>query len=351
MKVMRATTRLAWSFAALFVVGILLVAGFAYYEFVIEPVILPSEHYSIRHEITEVAIEASIPVALLCLGGWWLARKAMRPVEALAAAASRINEGNLREPITPQGDAEFVRLAEVFNSMTARLDDSFQRVRQFTLYASHELKTPLSVLHAEFERIVDDPERSEADRALFGRHLDEIVRLSRLVDGLTFLTRADSRLIPMAQEQVALHALVESASEDAAVLGSESEIEVTLKRCDVVECVGDRHRLRQLLVILCDNAIKYNRPKGSVTIELMKERDGFRLSIVNTGPGIPASDHARVFERFYRGANVKEEGIDGSGLGLSVAQWIAEAHHGKLSFHSELERTEFVFEGPCGVVV
>jgi signal transduction histidine kinase len=292
----------------------------------------------------EIAAEAVIPAALITLAGWWLARRAMRPLAQLTEAAARIDESHLQEKIVlPHADAEFVRLAEVFNAMTARLDESFQRVRQFTLYASHELKTPLSVLHAEFERMVDDPTRSEADRVLFGRNLDEIVRLTQIVDGLTFLTKADSHLIPLDRESLALQPLVQAAAEDAAVLGTDKHIQVTLERCEDVHIMGDRHRLRQLLVILCDNAIKHNRPNGTVQMSLSQDDHTAMFSIINSGPGIPPADHNRVFERFYRGSGVKADGIDGTGLGLSVAEWIATAHGGALTFRSEPERTEFTF--------
>ena len=344
MKPMTVATRLAWGFGGLFMAGLLLVSSFAYYELVVEPVLLPGEQVSLPHVMAEIAAEATLPVALLCLGGWWLARRAMRPLEILARAASQIHEGNLQEPIRlPGADAEFSRLAEVLNAMTTRLDRSFQGIRQFTLYASHELKTPLAVLHGEFERLLDDPARSDLDRTAFTRNLDEIGRLSQIVDGLAFLTRADSKLIPLNLELVSLKALITAAAEDAIVLGAEKQITVTLARCDEVAISGDRHRLRQLLVILCDNAIKYNRPGGAVELRLSQSSGAVALSVTNTGPGIPPHEHDRVFERFYRGSNVLVDHIDGTGLGLNIAQWIATAHEGTLSFTSDGDRTEFCF--------
>lgn len=345
MKATTLATRLAWSFAGLFLMGLLLVSAFAYFELVVEPALAPDEQVTVPHVMLEIAGEATIAVALIAFGGWWLARRAMRPVVMIADAADRIHEGNLREQIIPpRGDAEFVRLAHVFNAMTARLDESFQRVRQFTLYASHELKTPLSVLHGEFERMVDDPDRTDADRAAFARHLDEIDRLSQIVDGLAFLTKADSHLVTVLREPVPLKPLVVAAAEDTVVLGSEQSITVTLERCDDVCIMADRHRIRQLLVILCDNAVKHNRPRGSVRISLTRTGNTISFSIANTGSGIPVAEQGSVFERFYRGSNVKADGVEGIGLGLSVAQWIAAAHEGTLTFSSEPDRTVFVFQ-------
>lgn len=338
MRSLPVATRLAWSFSAVMVAGLLLIGAMAYYELAVEP----SDTEPPLQGIIEIAVGAAICVAMLAMVGWWLARRALRPAEILAAAANRIHEGNLSEQISMPGSGEeFERLTAVFNGMTARLDASFQRVRQFTLYASHELKTPLSILRAEFERLVDDPGRSEADRADFGRHLDEIERLGQIVDGLTFLAKADSNLIPLAQEDVAMQPLVASALEDTVALGATLELDVQLGKNDPVIWKGDRHRLRQLLVILCDNAVKYNRPGGRVILSLEQSANHSTLRVTNTGPGIPFEDHSRVFQRFYRGVTVQSTFTEGCGLGLCIAQWIVVGHGGVLSFTSRVDETEF----------
>jgi signal transduction histidine kinase len=334
----RVATRLGWSFGAAFAIGLLMVGVVAYFELAVEP----DDSEPVVVGVIEVAIESAFFVALISVVGWWLARRALRPVEELASAADRIHEGNLAEKISlPGSGEEFERLAEVFNTMTDRLHASFQRVRQFTLYASHELKTPLSILHAEFERMIDDPSRSDADRAHFARHLDEIERLSQIVDGLTFLAKADSNMIPLAKDEVAMQPLIESAAEDAAVLGTNRGINVRIGRNDPVIWTGDRHRLRQLLVILCDNGLNYNRDGGAIVISIEQNVSDSVLRVENTGPGIPPSDHDRVFERFYRGSSSLADGTEGCGLGLCIAQWITASHGGVLAFTSEPERTEF----------
>lgn len=339
----RLATRLAWSFGILFILGVLLVAGFAYYELVLEPRWLPGGSEPLATGVIEIAAEALALVLVLSFVGWWLARRALRPVELLAAAAERIHEGNLAERIEmPGSGAEFEKLAGVFNAMTARLDASFQRVRQFTLEASHEMKTPLSILRAQLERQLDDPARSEADRAAIASHLHEIERLVSIVDGLTFLSKADAHLVPLHRGSVDLKRLVLDAAADTEVLGAERGIKVDVATCDECMVEADGNRLRQLLVILCDNAVKYNCVGGSVSMLLERDKGDAVIRITNTGDGIPCEDQPRVFDRFYRGALSRGSGIEGCGLGLSIAHWIVTEHGGALSITSTPERTEFV---------
>ena len=339
MKSRAVAVRMAWSFAGVFVVGLLVIAGAAFAELRVEA----AEGEPLVQGVLEIAGEAAVCVALLSAGGWWLARRALRPLETLAEAAGRMHEGNLCGLIElPGSGAEFERLAEVFNGMTARLDASFQRVRQFTLYASHELKTPLSLLQVELELMMDAPGCGAEEWGRLHRMLDEVGRLARIVDGLTFLTKAESHRVALVRESVDMRLLVENAAEDTAALGVERGISVRVGRCDEVIWSGDRHRLRQMLVILCDNALKYNVSGGLVALKVEGRGAGWVLRVGNSGPGIPREDHARVFERFYRGAGAAGEGTEGCGLGLSIAQWIATAHGVELRFRSEEGWTEFV---------
>jgi signal transduction histidine kinase len=287
-------------------------------------------------EAGEIVAQEGIPALLLGLvGGWWLTRRALNPLTALTRAAEKVNERNLGEqlPRTRNGD-ELDRLTEVFNAMTARLNDSFIRVRDFTLHASHELKTPLTVMHGEAEVSAQDQALSAPERERWAALLDELRRLSRIVDALTLLAKADAGQLTLAQEPVRLDELVKDNFEDAQILAEPHNIEVELPECEEVTVRGDRHRLRQLLLNLVDNAVKYNQPSGWISMSLQKNADRAELIISNTGRGIPPESLPRVFDRFYRCDPSHSQDIEGCGLGLSIAQWIVSVHKGEIRIDS-----------------
>jgi signal transduction histidine kinase len=279
---------------------------------------------------------AGVPALLVAIvGGWWLMRRSLAPVDALTRAIERIHDHNLsqRLPRTGNGD-EIDRLTQVFNEMTARLDQSFQRIRDFTLHASHELKTPLTVMQGELETACLEENLTEPQREQMASLVDEVQRLAKIVDGLSLLTKADAGQVTLSMEPVQMDALVNDAVEDARLLGYGDGIAVNLLACDAVTIRGDRHRLRQVLLNLVDNAVKYNRPGGSVDVSLRRVGPELVLTIQNTGPGIPAEDLPKVFSRFFRGDASHSSAVEGSGLGLSIAQWIVEAHGGAIRIDS-----------------
>ncbi len=266
-------------------------------------------------------------------------RKAFAPLAALTSAAERLNEHNLGEqlPRSRNGD-ELDRLAEVLNAMTRRLNNAFKRVHEFTLHASHELKTPLTVLRAETETELRDEGLAPAQRERAASRLDELGRLTRIVDGLALLAKADAGLVNLTLAQVALDDLVRDSFADTQILAQSHGISVELKNCDPTQVSGDAHRLRQLLLNLADNAIKYNCEGGRISMTLRKDGDSAEFSIANTGKGIPAEALPRVFDRFFRVDPAHGTDVDGCGLGLSIAQWIASAHKGTIRIDSEPDR-------------
>jgi signal transduction histidine kinase len=333
-------TRLTFWYAGIMFVCLLVMGALVYHEFAPEP------HADSRQKIGEdegdlqemlrIIFWCGVPAGLLALGGgWWLMRKALAPVAALTHTAGRINESNLHEriPRTHNGD-EFDRLTEVFNSMLARLDESFHRIREFTLHASHELKTPLTVLRGETETALRDEKISDPERERANSQLEELRRLTRIVDGLTLLAKADAGQVALTLEPLRFDELVRDSFADAQILAEPPGVKVELENCEEIFVRGDRHRLRQLLLNLADNAVKYNQPQGRVTMSLRRAEGVAEFKITNTGTGIPPEILPRVFDRFFRGDAAHGNVVDGCGLGLSIAQWIVSAHGGKIQIAS-----------------
>jgi signal transduction histidine kinase len=343
---MRIRTKFTLWFSGILFAALVAMSALAYRELVMEPrnkVI--SGRATAAQELAENGGEdilsallwCGVPALLLALGGgWWLMRSALAPVAALTRAAEHLNERNLGQtlPRTRNHD-ELDRLTDVFNAMSERLAQSFQRVREFTLHASHELKTPLTVMRGELETELQNGTLSAERRTQVESTLDELERLARIVDGLSLLTKADAGLVTLNLQPLSLAELVRECFADAQILAHDSGLNVTLPACDEVTVRGDAHRLRQLLLNLADNAVKYNQAGGSITMALRRDGTMAAFSIANTGPGIAAERLPKVFERFYRGDVSHSSSVEGCGLGLSIAQWIVSAHGGTIAIASD----------------
>ncbi len=336
-------TRLTFWYGGVLLVSTLLMIGVLYFELVVEPAwarAAGATADTIPTAIAEIIFVHGVPTALLTLfGGWWLLSKALAPLNNLASAAERLHIHNLHEPLprTNNGD-EVDRLSEVLNATNHRLENSINQVREFTLHASHELKTPLAILHGEIEICLNDPHTTAVQREAYASQLDEIQRLTKIVESLTLLAKADAGLVVLSRDEVALHELVHDSFVDTQMLAQQKKIIVTLDVCDEVIVCGDRHRLRQLLLNLTDNALKYNIPGGKVEIALKRDAKFSELTIANTGEGIPPAILPRVFDRFFRGDASHSAEIEGCGLGLSIAQWIVKAHSGEIEIVSGADK-------------
>lgn len=331
--------RLGILYAGIVVACVLMLFGLIHHEFVVEPKMhCPSCPGPPKGfwwaEVAEVFCYAMIPLVLGC--GWWLMRRSLEPIVAFTRRIEHIQASNLRTklPITGESD-EVDRLAEVFNAMTARLDQSFRQIQDFALHASHELKTPLTVMRAELETVLrDSPSLERGRREWIHGMLDEVQRLTKIVDAMTLLAKADSGSANLTLRPVRFGDLVRESYEDALILAEPSRIQVELGECESLAVMGDPHRLRQLLLNLTDNAIKYNITGGRVTISLRADGGDARLVVANTGPGVPEEVASRVFEQFVRGDDARRRGVEGSGLGLAIARWIVQAHGGAIHFAS-----------------
>jgi heavy metal sensor kinase len=333
-------SRLILWYVSISMVALGIIGGGLYYELVVErarDVALVGQADSLTGEIQDILILYTVPaIGLMVFGGWWLTRKALAPLASLTRTAERISVHNLSEKLPlPGSHDELDRLTEVFNQMLARLNESVAQIRDFTLNASHELKTPLTILQGEFETALRDDSCPPAQREFLASQLDEIHRLTKIAEGLTLLAKADAGQIQLAQETVDLHELVQDSFADAQILAHPRGISVELTRCDEITFPGDRHRLRQLLLNLVDNAIRYNVAGGQIRMALIRDGHSAVLSLANTGPGIPPEEQPRIFDRFYRGVAARNLAVEGCGLGLSIVRWIVVAHGGAIHLESE----------------
>lgn len=279
-------------------------------------------------------------VALLLSGvvGLLLSGAIARPVRRLTAAAGAVARGDLDQQVPVRSRDELGRLSRAFNEMTARLRAGRQMQVDFVANVSHELRTPLTAVKGTVETLrdgaVDDP--TVRDRFLETVE-DETDRLIRLVNDLLILSRADSEALNLRREAVDLVALAQDVIDKLAPRAEANELILKLDtKSDVPLALADADRIEQVLVNLLDNAIKYSRPGGTVTVRLDGERDrSVQLKVRDEGIGIPAGDLPRIGERFYRADKARSRAEGGSGLGLAIAQALIQAHGGRLWVESQ----------------
>lgn len=332
--------RLTLWYSGLSVLSLSVLAWGLFFEMVVEPRDASKQGQRLdnpRQEISEILLLYTLPAAVLTVaGGWWLTRRLLFPVTQLTETAEQITLDNLNQRL-PEGrkDDEFARLTNVFNNMLARLEASVSQIRDFTIHASHELKTPLTIMRGEMETALQDETTTPTQRELYASQLDEIQRLTKIVEGLTMLARADAGQLMLGEDTVPLHELVRDSFADAQILAQARDIHVNLTGCEEVMLKGDRHRLRQLLLNLTDNAIKYSEPGGTVEINLRRSYSAADLTISNTGQGIAPEFLPRIFDRFFRGDPAQTANVEGCGLGLAIVEWIVRAHAGSIEISSE----------------
>ena len=273
------------------------------------------------------------PVVMLVAvsSGYLLVKRALTPVDQIAASAERISSHNLSErlPVARSGD-ELERLSIALNHMIARLDQAFQHSRQFAADASHELRTPMTVLRGELETAAQDPKLSPEWRERFGSALEEVERLVNIVEGLFAISRLDAGEAQKEWVPFDLGRLTMATADQMALLAEDKEIKVNCTAADNVWVEGDRARMKQVVVNLLDNAIKYTPPKGAVSLTVTARNGRAMLDVADNGMGIPAEALPHVFERFFRVDKARSREMGGAGLGLSIVRSICVAHHGKV---------------------
>jgi signal transduction histidine kinase len=282
-----------------------------------------------------------VPLILIASGvlGWFLAGRAMRPVERLMDEVQEVTDGRSlhRRVAVPTSGDELARLAVTLNAMFSRLEQSFSQLRRFTADASHELKTPLTVLRAGLERSLTHPGTPPEVLEALDTNLEQLNQLNELVDSLLMLARADEGRAPLALEVQDLRALVVDVGETAGMLAEQQGLTARVTVPDhPVEARVDPHRMQQLLLNLVTNAVKYTPAGGSVLVSLEDVEEGARLTVRDSGIGIASVDLPHIFDRFWRADPARSRTGDrpGVGLGLAITKWIAEAHGGTITVQS-----------------
>jgi two-component system OmpR family sensor kinase len=287
------------------------------------------------------ALLIAVPFALLLasIGGYFLARTSLAPVVRMSATAARIGAANLHErlPVANERD-ELGGLARVINALLARLDASFEQQRRFMADASHELRTPIAIIRSEAEVALSEPEASnEQLRESIRIFRDETKRLTRIVEDLFMLARADAGQYKLTPKEFYLDELAGEVTRAVRTLVAEKGLTSQIEAGEEMPFRGDENLLRRLLLNLVDNAIKYTPSGGAVTVACKREAKRYVITVSDTGRGIPAAAQPHIFERFYRADSARSRSEDdgagltcGAGLGLDIARLIAESHDGTL---------------------
>jgi heavy metal sensor kinase len=283
-----------------------------------------------------LAIANPLALLLASLGGLWLASRALSPVDRLTRAAERIGRGNLSERVEEHRSRDEIgRLGATFNQMISRLEQAFERERRFTADASHELKTPLAVLRGDIEVALRRERTPEEYQRVLQSSLEEIARLTKLTEDLLTLARSDEGESVLELEQVQLDQLASEARVYIAPLADSAGVALSYDApASPVVVEGDQKRLKQLLVNLLDNAIKYTPAGGSARLALAVEDANAVIEVTDTGRGIPAAALPHIFERFYRQTDPRDSRVTGFGLGLAISKWIVDAHGGSIEVNS-----------------
>lgn len=275
-----------------------------------------------------------LPIVLIMVvaGGLILIKQALLPVERVTDAAREISLQNLsrRLPVINSGD-EIEHLTTSLNQMIKRLDEAFQYASRFTADASHELRTPLTVMRGELESAIQDISLDQASRDKIADVLEETVRLAKIVEELFAISRLEAGQGTIERTRFDLSDLVVTTTDQMSLLAEEKKITIECHASDCIEVNGDRSRVKQVVVNLFDNAIKYSPEGGTIWLETRMEGDWAVFEVADSGAGIPEAALPRIFDRFYRADEMRTHREQGAGLGLSIVRSVCQVHGGSVS--------------------
>ena len=291
----------------------------------------------VRREQREVwqALIVGIPLALLLAGagGWWLASIGLAPVGQMARRAMRLSLSGSDDLGEPRRRDELGELTLAFNGLVERLRAALQTQRQFMADASHELRTPVSIIRSAADVTLSRTDReAEEYRETLSITADQARRLGRLVEDMLVLARADGGGYPVRPVTLDLAELVDDSRRALKVLAAERGVQIRSSAGPEIPVCGDEDLLRRLVSNLLQNAVQHTPPGGQVTVTLTADAEAVSIRVIDEGPGVPESDRVRIFDRFVRLDAARS--TTGTGLGLPIARWIVEAHHGTLVLES-----------------
>jgi heavy metal sensor kinase len=283
---------------------------------------------------------ATLPIVLILgsLGGWVLARRSLSPIGYIASKAQSITSANLSERLVSRGTGdEMDDLIRIINEMIGRLEASFRRMAEFTADTSHELRTPLCAMRGEAEVLLSRPRAPEEYQEALIHFIEEYDRINQLISDLILLSKFDTAQIELRRVTLRLDRLIEEMGSLFHVLAEQKGLTFEVDVQENVILKGDKVRLQQLFTNLIDNAIKYTSG-GSIRLTLETMGETALVKVQDTGIGISKDEQEKIFGRFYRVDKSRSKETGGVGLGLSIAEWIARAHGGRIEVESELNR-------------
>lgn len=294
-------------------------------------------HDALKQVTTELLVAAFCVLLLGAVGSYWLAGRAFAPIRRLIEVARTIKEGDLRQRVhVSQTSDEVQALALTFNEMLTSLEQTLTRQRRFVSDASHELRTPVAVIRSKTELALQQPGDTEEYITILRQINGESERLGHLIGDLLALARADEGRTQFEREIVPLHLLAEAVAANAELLALERCIDLRTETSLPVSVLGDEARLIQVIMNLLDNAIRYTKAGGSVTLSVAGTPEAATLAVRDTGIGIQPEHLPHIFDRFYRVDSARTHHLNtNNGLGLSIVDWIVRAHNGTIDVESQ----------------
>ena len=304
----------------------------------------------LREILVVLVLGLPLIVVLAGLGGYVLARRALSPIDHLAGEARRITAERLHQRLSvPNEHDEIGRLAAVINDTFARLESSFDQLRRFTADASHELRTPLSVIRGIGEHALRETRTPPEYKDAMGSMLEEVDRLTRLVDTLLKLSRGDAGTIRLTRDVLDLGDLTREVVSSLGILAEERQQRLQVVAAEDVRVSADRLVLRDAITNVVDNAIKYGPARSTIDVRVDADAEQATVTVRDAGPGVPAEHRERIFDRFYRVDEGRSREMGGTGLGLAIAKWAVEANGGQISLDTATTGSVFRITLPRAV--